>query len=661
MLKIGVSYYPEDCAPSKWESDASLMQSLGMTLVRLGEFAWSDLMPEPGKYSFEWLHGILDILEKHGISAVIGTPTAAAPPWLANAYPEILKVGANGSKAYIGVRDHSCYNSRIYRQVAGQLIEKLAQELKCHKNIAGFQIDNEVGYSVFPQCCCPECQHDFQEFLKEKYGTLEALNEAWGNSFWSQRYTQWKEIELGDFDMKLSVSRVADSQRFRNKVIVDFINSQTKILRKYFPETIITTNYCAECYDQRAVYRELDLAAGDLYRNIGDSLTASSWECSLFRNLQRSHSPWVMEASPAPGVPERNLLKLITWHFMAHGLDTQLFFHWRTHRGGFEKNALTFVSFSGSPTGSCRLVKECFTEANEWLKSEGELPQPQVDVAILNDSESQLLFSNGFSKYYYDYHALSMGWYAEFMKAGVPVDVIPRDADFSTYKVLLIPVQPFVQENLAQKLTDFVAKGGILLMCGASGIFDESGKYITEPGPQLLQELFGMKIKNGITFNYANANGIGPENITTAREVRFSGTLNQHVCGRANRWLGEVEITSAKQLLTLDNTVYVGNSILSANAFGKGQALYLGTQEIDEASKKEIALYLAGQAGVKTRSLPENVEMMTRGNFVIITNFNAVAVQIAEAPEGEILTGGNRVNSSLEMEPYSFCVIDKSR
>src|SRR5260370_24596937 len=191
---FGVDYYPEQWSEQYWERDAQRMKEIGVNAVRMGEFGWSLMEPREGIYDFALFDRVIDILAKHNIRTILGTPTAAPPKWLTRKYPEVLHVFSNGQKANDQSRRQYCYNSPVYRRLSKQILDKIAKHYKNNPNIIGWQIDNEFN-NENPECYSDSCRVAFRGWLKQKYENLNALNERWGTVFWSQLYTDWNQVD----------------------------------------------------------------------------------------------------------------------------------------------------------------------------------------------------------------------------------------------------------------------------------------------------------------------------------------------------------------------------------------------------------------------------------------------------------------------------------
>src|SRR5574344_407333 len=284
------------------------MRDAGVKYVRMGEFAWSHLERTEGSFDFQWLHDAVNLFGEYGIQTMLCTPSSAAPAWMCRNYPDILRMKRNGERACFGLRDHTCYTSKTYRRLVTRIVEKLAAEFAGDPNVFAWQIDNEAGCSLFSDCFCPDCQQAFREFLKQKYASVDQLNRAWSNAFWSGEYGSFDEIELPANEYKIGSSIVAEAWRFRSEEQCDFVLFQANLIRKRIPDAVIgTNNYCSA--DPYRVFGKLDYVGGDLY----------PWESNQWKDFTRSvdahrgykpgTAPWLIETHPSPNAPEHDLMR----------------------------------------------------------------------------------------------------------------------------------------------------------------------------------------------------------------------------------------------------------------------------------------------------------------------------------------------------------------
>ena len=265
MFRFGVDYYPEHWPPERWETDARLMEEAGINVVRLAEFAWSYLEPRPGHYDFGWLDRALEILNRHGIQAVLGTPTASPTPWVMSMYADAYRVPESGQRQAYGNRREYCPTHPGYRECGRLVTRAMAVHYAGHPGVIGWQIDNEFG----DRCYCPICRASFQTWLQKRYGTLDALNAAWGTVFWSHVYTDWSQVPVPVAPGGVPNPGLAlDYRRYMSDAYVTFQQEQVDILRQCCPGQFITHNFMGFGYEQLNYFdlaRSLDIVAWDNY------------------------------------------------------------------------------------------------------------------------------------------------------------------------------------------------------------------------------------------------------------------------------------------------------------------------------------------------------------------------------------------------------------
>ena len=214
-MKLGVCYYPEQWPEDRWATDARMMVASGLTLVRIAEFAWARMEPSRDHYEWDWLDRAVDALAEAGLQVILGTPTATPPAWMTQEFPAMLHVDANGRARKHGSRRHVCINNPIYRDECDRIVRAMGERYGGDERIIGWQIDNEFGGGKTGRCYCAACAAGFRVWLRARYGTLEALNMAWGTVFWSQTYSDWSQIEVPDDAIdKQNPSQTLDYYRF---------------------------------------------------------------------------------------------------------------------------------------------------------------------------------------------------------------------------------------------------------------------------------------------------------------------------------------------------------------------------------------------------------------------------------------------------------------
>ena len=343
-MYIGADYYPEHWPAARWKEDAKWMREAKFNVVRLAEFAWVFLEPEEGRFEFGWLDEALATLGREGISAILGTPTAVMPAWVARKYPETLAMQRDGTRATWGVRKNNCFTSGAYRLLSERITRAMAEHYAKTPNVIGWQTDNEFGG---PVCTCETCRGEFQDWLRAKYQTLDELNRAWGTHFWGHRYGTWGEIQVAMDGGSFNPSLCLDWNRFVSWLNVRFQRDQVRILRKVCPTHFITHNFMGFAPDINYfdLAEDLDHVSWDNYPVWGkpDIPYDASAMADLMRGLKRKNF-WIMEQTAGPGGwgsfgrnPRPGEIRKVAYQQLAHGADGQLWFRWRTCTAGREQ------------------------------------------------------------------------------------------------------------------------------------------------------------------------------------------------------------------------------------------------------------------------------------------------------------------------------------
>ncbi|MCH7662213.1 MAG: beta-galactosidase, partial [Euryarchaeota archaeon] len=361
-MEIGVCYFPEHWPRERWRTDVEAMAEAGIEYVRMGEFSWGRIEEERNEFDFEWLDEVVCLLAEYDIKVVLCTPTATPPKWLVDEHPEILQRERDGTRRAFGSRRHYCFNSRVYREETERIVQTMAERYVDHPAVVGWQTDNEYGCHGTVRCYCDDCAQAFREWLREKYGEIGTLNEAWGNAFWSQQYNGFEEIDPPrQTAAEHHPSRLLEYYRFASDSVVSFNRLQTELLREANDEWFLTHNFMGdfETLDAFSVSEDLDLVSWDSYPTgfvqdrredepSADELRAGDpdqvgMNHDLYRGaLDRPF--WVMEQQPGdvnwpPYAPQpaEGAMRLWAHHAVAHGASVVSYFRWRRCRFGQEQ------------------------------------------------------------------------------------------------------------------------------------------------------------------------------------------------------------------------------------------------------------------------------------------------------------------------------------
>jgi beta-galactosidase len=583
VFRFGVDYYPEQWPESRWPEDARLMKQAGINVVRLAEFAWSKMEEQPGKFDFAWLDRILEILRSHGISAVLGTPSASPPPWLMTKYPDIFRVREDGRRVTYGNRCEFCPNNSTYLTFVQRIVAAMANHFASHPAVIGWQIDNELG----ERCYCPDCLSMFREWLHKYYGSLESLNAAWGTNFWSHGYTDWKEIPLplstgGSPNPGLAL----DYRRFISDSYLAYLQTQVDVLQAACPQHFITHNFMGFGYeglDYFDLARNLDLVSWDNYPlgfwqkyfPVADPAALALGHDSM-RGLKQKNF-WVMEQQAGPSGWETvspssrpGQLRLWAYQAIAHGADGVVFFRWRTARFGTEQYWHGLLDHHGKPGRRYAEIRQMGTE----LHKIGESilgTSVMADVAILQSYDSRFAFQiqPGNPQFNYASHVTEI--YQAIFGNNVSVDVVAPQSELSGYKLVIAPALHVLSEAIADNLKNYVHSGGTLVVTPRTGVKDGHNAVVNLPLPGLLSDVCGIKVDEYDSLFDPSLGGI-------PQSVKFNiPELESIAPVPARIWCDILDPGKARVLAHYTADYYADRAAVTLHSYGKGQAIYVGT------------------------------------------------------------------------------------
>jgi beta-galactosidase len=612
---LGVCYYPEHWPEAWWEQDARRMRELGITYVRIGEFAWSRLEPQRGQFEWGWLDRAIDVLAKAGLKIVLGTPTATPPKWLMDEHPDIAPVDEQGRKRGFGSRRHYSFSSEIYMRESARIVELLAKRFGRNPAIAGWQTDNEYGCHATVLSWGEHDLKAFQIYLRRNYQTADQLNEAWGNSFWSMEVKSFDEISLPNLTVtEANPAARLDFWRFQSGQVAAYDKMQCDVIRANSPGRFITHNFMGffTDFDHWKLAENLDFASWDSYpvgftqqfpfsdeEHVKWAETAhpdiAAFHHDLYRGVGRGRF-WVMEQQPGPvnwapwnPVPKPGMVRLWTWEALAHGAEVVSYFRWRQAPFAQEQNhaGLNLAGLSELSPGG----REAGAVGKE-IKFLGDLPATQqAPVAIIFDYEASWITRIQPHGRDFVYHELVFRWYEEVRRLGLDVDFVPSGHDLGGYELVLVPSLPHVSN---EALNAFKKTKAIVLY-----------------GPRT-----GSR-----TRHFAIPEGLAPGPLSELLDVRVTqvsslppGTndnVTGKASGRAERWREYVE-TTAIVLARFENN--------DAALLAKGNHHYLACWPNQTLLRKLMSL-VVGAAKLKPVKLPDHIRLRRRGELVFATNY----------------------------------------
>ncbi|MXO57839.1 beta-galactosidase [Altererythrobacter gangjinensis] len=513
-MQLGVCYYPEHWPEDRWPIDAREMAETGLSLVRIGEFAWSRIEPEPGRFDWAWLDRAIEVLHAEGLRIILGTPTATPPKWLYNQMPDMAALGRDGKARKFGSRRHYCFSHRGYREQAARITSAMAERYGSHPAIAAWQTDNEYGCHDTVQSFSPAARDAFRLWLAARYTSIDALNQAWGNVFWSMEYRSFDEIDLPNLTVtEANPAHWLAFRRFSSDQVISFNRAQVDILRESSPDRDITHNAMGfyTGYDHHDLAADLDVLGWDSYplgflemfrfseedkcryaRQGHPDIAA--FHHDLYRGCAK-HGRWsVLEQQPGPvnwarhnPAPLRGMVRLWTLEAMAHGAELVSYFRWRQSPKAQEQMHAGLLRPDGEPAPALTEVKEAAANVAEL----GPLGAGTKHAALVFSYTSEWMTQiqpqgEGCSALWAAFNC-----YSALRKLGLNVDIVAPDASLDGYGLVVVPCSPIVPDALAKSLENF---GGQIVIGPRSGSRDEDFAIPPTLAPGKLETLIGGKV-----------------------------------------------------------------------------------------------------------------------------------------------------------------------
>lgn len=614
---LGVSWYPEQWPEERWGVDLDLMQRAGVTVVRVGEFAWARMEPSDGRFDFDWLDRAIAAAARRGIRVVVGTPTAAPPIWLTEAHADVLRVNEDGSVEGHGERRQFSFASATYRRYAHRIAERLGARYGRNPDVVGWQIDNEIGVPSFDR----EAKARWADWLRARYQTVDALNRRWTTMYWSQRYDRFDQVPLRSTGAQ-NPALLLDFRRFVSDLWADYVGGQASAIRAHAdPRQFVTTNSTAwnNNFDQYRVHAGLDLAAWDDYVPNGrPDWPANAMHHDLVRGYKQRNF-WVMETQPgrvdwAPlnRALEPGQVRELAWQAVGHGADAVVFWQWRSALNGQEQYHGTLLGPDGEPMPIFAEIARIGAEFKAAASALSGTAAAAAEVAILYSQESRWAVESERHHRDYDPVAVMKDWYRPFAAGGRAIDVIGPEADLSRYRLVLAPNLNVLDAALADRLAAYVRGGGQLVLGPRSGMKDGDNALWTARQPGPLASLLGARVENYYPLDVpvALAGPLGPAEAATWAEAiePRAGDVETLASYAGGGWLA-------------------GRAAIVARSAGRGRITYVGAQLRPEGQRRLTQDLISRAALTPPPAAPAaGVEMVERvgptGRFLIVINHN---------------------------------------
>jgi beta-galactosidase len=618
-MKLGCCYYPEHWPEDIWARDAQQMADLGLSLVRIGEFAWSRIEPEPGQYDWGWLDRAVETLADAGLNIIMGTPTATPPKWLVDSMPDMLAVGPDGAERKFGSRRHYCFSHKGYQAHCQHIVSAMAQRYGKHPAITAWQTDNEYGCHDTVLSISDAAANGFRDWLAQRYDNIDALNIAWGNAFWSMEYRDFAQIDPPFLTVtEPHPAHMLDYRSFASDEVVRFNQLQTDILRRHAPGRDIIHNFMGfyNDFDHHKVSADLDLASWDSYP-LGfleqfwftDAEKAAytrqghpdiaAYHHDLYRGMcagQYAKRWGVMEQQPGPvnwakwnPAPLNGMVRLWSWEAAAHGAEFCSYFRWRQVPFAQEQMHAGLLKPDSAPAPGYEEAKQVAQELAAIKLDKCE----QADAALIFSYDADWMIRTQPQGADFRYDELTFRWYSALRQLGLNIDIVSPDADLTGYKLVVAPTLPHIDADLQKRLR---ALDAVLLF-----------------GPRSGSKSANLSIPEHHGLDFMD---IYVERVESLRPGLTIGLKDSDA--RVERWMEDA---------------HNGLPAVHETDDGRALLLHLGNAYYcagwpDEALLKSIMLQMAQAAGLDVQHLPEGLRIRQLGGKIFAFNYSGSTIAL---------------------------------
>ncbi len=635
-----------------------MMRDLGFNMVRMGEFAWAFFETAPGVFHFDWMDEAIALAAKNDISVVLGTPTASVPPWLRKLHPDVLGANEHGAFDYGGRKGFSI-DSRPMREAAERVITAMASRYGSNPAVVGWQLSNEPGFP-FMNYDRPSLEA-FRDWLKERYGTIQRLNAAWGGALWSNLYDDWDEIEFPNNAAEggwRPGSRL-DYRRFFSDSYRRWLTFEAGLVRHYAQDQFLFTNWPDTRWsvDVFAAAPIIDVTAWDNYSTMpGDGAYDAQFYAGMNHDLSRcSHETQrfvvAEQASQAPPSSDPRAVRLQTYIDLAHGSSGTIFFEWRPPLGGNEQGYVSVLEMDGSygtATPQFRRMKSEFVRLGPMLA--GAVTRADLGMIFSYENEwDQGFWAGNTFRSTTGYDGEFHRFYAGLKELNRNVDVIPPGTDLSGYRVIVAPSFRMVTDEQANQLIDYVKRGGILVIDQKAGTRDGDGRFreLIEPG--MFVEIAGLHVP-----------GAGRTRSATQQHQVVFGT-DEH--GFAVAGMEGIELRGAEVLGTFSGPGMEGKPAVTVNRAGAGYLVYVGANSLDQGFYDRLFSVIADRFHLPPiLSAPPGVEVVSRctttREFVFLLNLTGDNQTVNVPGSRAELISNTRVSGKYVIPAFEVAIFE---
>jgi beta-galactosidase len=648
QLFVGTCYQPVDRTPDQIQRDIALMKEAGFNVVRMGDLSWDYFEPEDGKFKFAEFDRIVDAMQANGIKVIVDIPGTPAPLWLHRKYPGVNLVNAQGATVQPAERYMLDISDPDYRRHAVRLAEKLTQRYGKHPAVLAIGFDNEIGNTFMSYSKADRTR--FIAWLKRKYGTLDALNQAWATQRWSRHLSSWDEVELPYADGPGPAERNLDLRRFWSDNTIAVLKDLEAVRVKYAPDKPAISNLWDSAgrkgFDYLSTYRQYaHYGAMGFYPGepVGSGFEALMMKAGLDTPI------WFNEFTAGGGGYYGTKGRSRMWAYFGLLLGAQSVMAWtyNSHLGGEEQMLMGLLDHDSKPSWK---LWEFGAIAREFktLQALGFPRHTEAQVAFAYSFDSRNAStppgpSNTMRQYFtIPYMDQLHNAFAPVFNDNIDTAVIHvGHDDLRRYKMVVVAADVVMDKASADALRRYAQDGGTVVMTAFSAKVSETGQVFDTPLPGRLSDVFGLR-----TSEFYNADapldvGFGGKTVTTT--TKFYEVL---------------EPSTAKVVARLTNVPDAPPAI-TENRYGKGRAIYVAT-----AAQRPVmqALYrsLYGELGIKPGpATPEGVYAREVDGRTLYVNTTTQPQDVKFDGTATGVLGGQAWNGTLRLAPFGAELLRK--
>lgn len=662
-ILYGGDYNPNQWGKEIWKEDMRIFKDARINSATINVFSWAKIQPSEETYDFTELDEIIDMLSRENYDIVLATSTGALPAWMVKRYPEVTRTDYEGRHHKFGQRHNACPNSPVFQKFASRLAGKLAERYGDNPHVTCWHISNEYG----GECYCENCEKAFRVWLREKYQTLDELNKAWNTEFWGHTIYDWDEVVLPDAlgdgiedaaeaHMTAFAGLSIDYCRFNSDGMLNNFKMEKEVIRKYDKETPITTNMMGtfKGLDYFKWAKEMDVISWDNYPAYNTPWSLVAMRHDLMRGLKdepfmlMEQTPSQQNWQPYNSLKRPGQMRAQSYQTMAHGADTIQFFQLRRSVGGCEKFHGAVIAHAG--TENTRVFREVKQLGEELERLSDLIPgsvnEAEVGVIFDWDNYWALEYTSGPSislKYVDQIHR----YYKYFYEKNIGTSMIPVDADFSKYKMVVAPVLYMVKPGMKEALEEYVKNGGILVTTYMSGIVGASDNVYLGGYPGPLKEMAGVWVEE--------IDALAPEqhNVVTFKDGCRSKC--KIVCDL-------MHLEGAESLGEYAEDFYAGMPAVTRHNYGKGKLYYIGTCMEEDGIAKILSMAAEDAGANPVAGNGNGLEIVKRNgegkSFYFVMNFKDEALEIPEEFAGKAdLLSGNAVEKGEKLPKFGVKIV----